>query len=182
MAGRSPAFAGLTALTSAPRPLVQTGSCRRCPILTSYMSWSTNCAESGAFRWPLTHRVGRDGPDLERQAGVRPTWPPGGHPVRPEAAPAPGRAIGASSGGRSSRMAVGVSSAILPQSWSPRLAASCTGGGEVVGCGAERDDRTATTAATTPPRPKRVEREPLWHRIGILANGILRQGDVDVRR
>ena len=45
----APASAGLAALTPPPRMLVQTGSCRRCPILTPYMLWSTNCAESGAF-------------------------------------------------------------------------------------------------------------------------------------
>ncbi len=60
-----PRFAGLTALTPAPRTLVQAGSCRRCPILTPYMLWSTNCAESGAFEWPLTLR-GDPGPRLRR--------------------------------------------------------------------------------------------------------------------
>ena len=45
----APTSAGLTALTSPPRALVQTGSCRRCPILTPYMLRSTNCGESGVF-------------------------------------------------------------------------------------------------------------------------------------
>ena len=56
-----PRFAGLTALTPAPRTLVQTGSCRRCPILTPYMLWLPNCAESGAFQCPLTAGACRPG-------------------------------------------------------------------------------------------------------------------------
>ena len=43
--GSAPAVAGLTALTPAPRTLVQTGSCPTMPNSDPYMLWSTTCSE-----------------------------------------------------------------------------------------------------------------------------------------
>ncbi len=86
-----PRFAGLTALTPAPRTLVQTGSCRRCPILTPYMLWSTNCAESGAFEWPLTGWAECPSPRWSRCGRPAIRRPPFPFFAEAVAAPSPGR-------------------------------------------------------------------------------------------